>query len=147
MLTSGELQRTDLCWCEGMPEWRPLQLQLTMPASLPPPLPSSPPPPPIYATSTMPAERPENSLGMRMMLPVGRSAWAIIAGYLGLFSVVVLPAPFALVCSILAISDIRKSSSTANPKYGMGRAIFGLIMGIIGTCVLCFILFQVATKK
>ena len=32
---------------------------------------------------------------MRMLLPVGRSGWAIAAGYLGLFSLIVLPAPYA----------------------------------------------------
>ena len=35
--------------------------------------------------------------GMRLLLPVGRSGWAIAAGYLGLFSLAVIPAPIALV--------------------------------------------------
>jgi Domain of unknown function (DUF4190) len=70
--------------------------------------------------------------GMRMLLPVGRSGWAIASGYLGLFSVICIPAPFSLLTGILAIRDIRR-----NPKlHGMGRAIFGIIMGSIGTLVL-----------
>mgnify|MGYP002348670945 CR=1 FL=1 len=70
------------------------------------------------------------------MLPVGQSVWAIIASYLGLFSVLLLPAPFALTLSIIAISDIKKSRLTDRPKYGMGRAIFGLIAGAAGTLLL-----------
>lgn len=66
--------------------------------------------------------------GFRLLLPVGRSGWAIAAGYLGLISVLAVPAPFALLCSIMAIRDIRK-----NPKkHGMGRAVFGIIMSICG---------------
>jgi hypothetical protein len=57
----------------------------------------------------------------------GRSPLAIIAGYLGLCSLVLIPAPLALVFGILAVIDIKK-----NPKkHGMGRAVFGIIMGTI----------------
>ena len=78
--------------------------------------------------------------GMRLLLPVGRSGLAIAAGYLGLFSLVLGPAPLSLLISILAIRDIRKSRGTARPKHGMGRAIFGLVMGIAGTILLAIIL-------
>ena len=71
-----------------------------------------------------------------MLMPVGRSGWAIAAGYLGLFGLVILPAPLALIVSIIAIWDIRKSRDTEKPKHGMGRAIFGLIVGVLGTAVL-----------
>lgn len=62
---------------------------------------------------------------MRLLLPVGRSPLSIIAGYLGLFSVLVIPAPFALLLGILAVMDIRRHPE----KHGMGRAIFGIVMG------------------
>ena len=75
-----------------------------------------------------------------MLLPVGRSGWAIAAGYLGLFGLLILPAPLALIISIIAICDIRKSKTTGKPKHGMGRAIFGLIVGIIGTATLAVML-------
>ena len=96
-------------------------------------LPPTPPPLPQPA-------RFGDSAVERMLLPVGRSGWAIAAGYLGLFSLIVLPAPIALIVSIIAIRDIRKSRTAAHPKHGMGRAIFGLIMGILGTGVLVMIL-------
>lgn len=74
--------------------------------------------------------------GVRLLLPVGRSMWAILAGYLGLFSVLLVFAPPALVCGIVAIADIRKSRNGPNPKHGMGRAIFGVVMGTAGTIAL-----------
>ena len=70
----------------------------------------------------------ENAL-VRMLLPVGRSGWAIAAGYFGLFAVLFLPAPIALVLGIVAVRDIRKHPD----RHGMGRAIFGLVMGILFT--------------
>lgn len=73
---------------------------------------------------------------MRMLLPVGRSVWAIAAGYFGLFSFILIPAPFSIIISLIAIRDIRRSKLTAKVKHGMGRAIFGLLMGILGTLVL-----------
>ena len=69
---------------------------------------------------------------VRMLLPVGRSGLAIAAGYAGLFAVLCFPAPIALVLGILAIRDLRKHPE----KHGMGRAVFGLVSGIIFTLVM-----------
>ena len=74
----------------------------------------------------------EDSAGMRMLLPVGRSALAIVAGYFGLFSILIFPAPLALILGILAVWDIKKHPG----KHGMGRAVFAIIMGIIFTSLL-----------
>jgi hypothetical protein len=83
--------------------------------------PACAPPPPI-----------EESAAIRMLLPIGRSGWAIAAGYAGLFAVLAFPAPIALILGIIAIRDIKR-----HPKrHGMGRAIFGLVMGILGTLLL-----------
>lgn len=64
---------------------------------------------------------------MMFLLPVGRSGYAIAAGYLGLLSVFLIFAPFALLFGILGIRDIIKNKD----KHGMGRAILGIIMGAI----------------
>ncbi|MBN1125366.1 MAG: DUF4190 domain-containing protein [Sedimentisphaerales bacterium] len=64
---------------------------------------------------------------MRMLLPVGRSLWALIAGYFGLFAILIFPAPIALVTGIIAVIDIRRNEK----KRGMGRAIFAIVMGFI----------------
>ncbi len=74
-----------------------------------------------------------DDVGMRMLLPVGRSIWAIIAGYLALFSFLCLPlGPFALITGIVAIVDIRNNTK----KHGMGRAIFGVVVGAMATIAL-----------
>ncbi len=80
----------------------------------------------------------EPSLGERMLLPIGRSGWAIAAGYLGLFCLAVVPGPIALIVSLIAIVDLRKHRK----KGGWGRAIFGLIMGLLSTAIL--LLFAIA---
>lgn len=73
----------------------------------------------------------------RMLLPVGRSGYAIAAGYLGLFSFMIFPAPLALIFGLLAIGDIRR-----NPQlHGMGRAIFGIVAGALGTAYIVVLLF------
>jgi hypothetical protein len=84
-----------------------------------------------------------DSAGMRMLLPVGRSGLAIAAGYAGLFSLIVLPAPLALLLGILAVQDIRR-----NPKkHGMGRAIFGIVTGALGTILILIMLILMAWKS
>src|SRR5262245_3907079 len=83
-----------------------------------------------YPGAYGPPSRPiEDEPGMRWILPVGQSIWSIIAGYLGLLSLICLPAPLALLVSIIAIVHLR-----SNPRLsGWGRAIFGLVMGTLGT--------------
>jgi hypothetical protein len=76
------------------------------------------------------------SAGMRFLLPVGRSGLAIAAGYLGLFSLIVFPAPLALLFGLLAIRDMNRHPE----KHGMGRAVFGVVMGAIGTAILVLLL-------
>src|ERR1700704_1625281 len=123
----------DLGWREGMAEWKPLR-DLYPDEPLPPPIPPPPSPPPLPPAP----QRLGDDAAMRMLLPVGRSGWAIAAGYLGLLSLIVLPAPAALLASIVAIWDIRRSQASPRPKHGMGRAIFGLVMGILGTAIILF---------
>jgi hypothetical protein len=83
-----------------------------------------------------------DNAAIRMLLPVGRSLWAIAAGYLGLLSLVILPAPLALLFGIVAILDIRKHPE----RHGMGRAIFGIVMGSLGTLALVFAIIGMMVK-
>jgi hypothetical protein len=77
---------------------------------------------------------------MRLLLPVGRSGFAIAAGYAGLFSFIPIFAPLALLLGILALRHLKR-----NPKlHGMGRAVFGLVMGVLGTLVLILMLVSLA---
>ncbi|HJZ54471.1 MAG TPA: DUF4190 domain-containing protein [Gemmataceae bacterium] len=80
---------------------------------------------------------------MRYLLPVNTSVLAILAGYAGLFAVLCVPAPIALVLGILALVQLKK-----NPElHGHGRAIFAIVMGIIFTLPLPFILIALLTQK
>jgi hypothetical protein len=82
-----------------------------------------------------------DSSAMRMLLPVGRSGLAIAAGYAGLFALLIAPAPLALVLGLLAIRDIK-----LNPKkHGMGRAVFATVIGAIGTVILLWVGYSLAT--
>jgi len=75
-----------------------------------------------------------DSRAIRMILPIGRSGLAIAAGYAGLFALLVLPAPLALLLGVLAVRDLKRHPK----KFGMGRAVFGIIMGALGSGVLAW---------
>ena len=79
----------------------------------------------------------ESDAVTRMLIPVDRSGWAIAAGYAGLFSLICFPAPIAIVLGLVAIRDIKRHPD----RHGMGRAVFGLVMGIVGTGFLIFGIF------
>ena len=139
LAANGPIGPADLVWTAGMPAWQPAGqvagLFAAAPAGGPPPLPPQGVPigyagPPPYGAH--PGQRLGDDAAVRMLLPVGRSGWAIAAGYLGLISVLLVPAPLALVCAVLAIRDIRRHPD----RHGMGRAVFGLIMGSLFTIAL-----------
>ena len=113
----------------------------------PPPI---PPPVPVFVPANPPpvpqAKKLGDDLGMRLLLPVGRSGWAIAAGYAGLFALMILPAPVALILGIIGWRDIRRSKGTAEPLHGMGRVVFALITGGLGTALLLFFLFSSLLK-
>lgn len=73
---------------------------------------------------------------LKHIIPVNTSGWAIAAGYIGLFAIVVFPAPFALLFGLIALRDLKKNPT----KFGKGRAWFALIMGGIGTLILLLII-------
>jgi hypothetical protein len=77
-----------------------------------------------------------DNAAIRMLLPVGRSGLAIAAGYAGLFAFLVVPAPLALLLGILAVRDLKKHPK----KHGMGRAVFGIAIGALGTALLLWLL-------
>lgn len=56
---------------------------------------------------------------------MNRSALSIVAGYVGLFSVLVVPAPFAVGFGWLALRDLRRHPE----KRGRGRAWFAIVLG------------------
>ena len=137
---TGGLLPGDLVWTQGMEQW---QAADSVPGIFPEGY-TVPVPPPIPARQGVPQSPPPRPMGddpmMRVLLPVGRSGWAIAAGYLGLLSFLGIFGPFALLTGILAVLDIRRNPQ----KHGMGRAVFGIVMGVLGSAVLIFILFAAA---
>lgn len=79
---------------------------------------------------------------LRMLVPIGRSWLAILAGYLGILSLLLVPAPLALVAGIAALGQLKK-----NPElYGKGRAWFGIVAGSLGTIGLVLVIVNALTK-
>ena len=136
LAASGRLLPTDLVWSAGMSGWQPAAsvpgLLPARPAGGPPRLPaaaaaSSYAPP--AASYPPPRLQEGKDQALHWILPVGRSGWAIAAGYLGIFSLLGIFAPFAVITGLLGLREIRK-----NPRLGgRGRAIFGIVMGGIVT--------------
>jgi hypothetical protein len=130
MAVRGEIARTDLVWKAGMAQWAPAS---SVSGLFPEPVLGQPPPipPPMVGYYTPPPPDIGQDPKMRMLLPVGRSGLSIAAGYLGLFSLIPIFAPVAIIVSLLAIRELRRKRHL----HGMGRAVFGLIMGIVMTGV------------
>jgi len=80
----------------------------------------------------------ESDAAMRILLPVNRSGYSIAAGYLGLISILLIPAPFALLFGFFGIRDIKNNDE----KHGMGRAIFGIAMGAIFSILLLWVIIK-----
>lgn len=118
LAVAGHLFAESYVWTDGMSAWTRLD-DLDEPS--------------VVARSA-PAERvPEVPSRMtRMLLPVGRSGWAIAAGYLGLVSVLLFPAPIAIAAGVTGLREIRRNDRL----FGRGRAIFGIVMGSVFTVVL-----------
>ena len=117
---SGGISPDDLVWAEGWNTWRAAHSVSGL----------------FPSTPRLPAKPMGADPAMRMLLPVGRSFWAIASGYFGLLSILLIFAPFALITGILAILDIKKNPE----KHGMGRAIFGIIMGALFSMIFLFVL-------
>ncbi len=120
----GLLHAADRIWCDGMPGWMAIGEVH-----------------PFAGAAQMAMARAHGThsdLLVRMLVPVDRSALAIAAGYAGLFAVLLFPAPIALLLACLALRDLLRHPQ----KHGMGRAVFGLVMGAIFTLVLLVLLLR-----
>jgi hypothetical protein len=76
---------------------------------------------------------------MRALLPVGKAPLAVVAGWVGLLSLVCCPiiGPVAMVLSVVALVDLNHNPE----KRGKGRAVFGVVAGSIASLIaLAFLL-------
>jgi hypothetical protein len=76
---------------------------------------------------------------LRYLVPVGRSGFAIAAGYLALFSVLLIPGPLALACGLLGLRSIARRPEL----LGRGRAWFGIVAGSVASVLLVVLLINV----
>lgn len=89
-------------------------------------------PPPVLRAPVQHIPVDGNQDPLRFVAPIHSSGWAIVASYLGLFSLLLIFAPFSLWAGLMALKDLK-----ANPhKTGKGRAIFGIVMGAVFSLVL-----------
>jgi sugar phosphate permease len=82
------------------------------------------------AQPPFPPPRPDQAA--EMLIPVNVTPLALIAGYVGLFSVLCFPAPISLLVGIAALQNLKKHPD----KIGHNRAWFAIIMGAVGTLAL-----------
>jgi hypothetical protein len=66
---------------------------------------------------------------LKYVIPVNPSIWAIAAGYMGFFSILLIPAPIAIILGVLALKDLKKNPQ----KSGHVRAWFGIGAGSVMT--------------
>jgi len=85
---------------------------------------------------------PDQLKALEHVLPVHTSIWAIAAGYLGLFSVLLIFAPFALICGIVALKMLKKNPGAR----GHVRAWLGIVMGGLGSIGLALVLFAMVRR-
>lgn len=79
---------------------------------------------------------------MDLVAPLRADPWAVLAGYLGLFSFILIAAPFSLAVAIIALKSLKKHPE----RTGKGRAWFGLVMGVLGTPLLIWLIATLATR-
>lgn len=65
------------------------------------------------------------------VLPIGTPIIAFVAGYFGLFSLLIAPAPIAIILGIVGLAVIRKREK----KRGRIRCWFAIIMGTLCTAL------------
>jgi hypothetical protein len=88
----------------------------------PPPFPPPPPQPPQYG---YPPQGESSDGVVKWLIPLDVTVWAVIAGYLALFAVLIVPAPFALGAGLIARRDLRRRPD----RRGKGRATFAIVTG------------------
>lgn len=78
---------------------------------------------------------------MRLLIPIGRSPYAIAAGYAGLLSLGFwCLGPIALLLGVLAVLDIRKHPE----RVGLPCASVGIVCGALACLALLAIVLAVA---
>lgn len=76
---------------------------------------------------------------LRLLIPINRNIIAVIAGYVGIFSLLILPGPLALILGIIALVQLKHRPQ----QFGRGRAWFAVIIGALASILLLVFLASV----
>lgn len=102
---------------------------------------ASPPPPPPVIMPVRSVAAPDESL--KMLVPLGVDPVALIAGYLGLFCLIIVPSPLALGFGIWALVRLRRNPAAR----GRVRAWFAIGAGSVGTLLVLVTVYNLLTYK
>ena len=75
---------------------------------------------------------------LKLVLPMATPFTAIIAGYLGLLSLLLIPAPFAVIFGVVGLVQIQRRERS----YGKVRCWVGILLGGAGTLLLGWVILQ-----
>jgi len=76
--------------------------------------------------------------GVEFLIPINRTGWSIAAGYMGLFSILPFFGFISIFISGVAFYDFKRHPE----RHGRGRAVFGLVMGILSTLFYAIVLYS-----
>lgn len=125
-LINGTCQPTDVAWCEGMTDWKPLsELFPAGMAATPPPAPQQ------FKTSSQFVVAPNSGLSIA----------SLVCGILTLLTCIITGIP-AIICGHMALSKIKKSGGAVG---GKGMAIAGLVMGYLSLVFGIFVIASMAS--
>ncbi len=69
------------------------------------------------------------------------SRWVRVAFYLGWLSLLVVPGPLAVAAGVRAVRELRRTASlTGLRPDGLGRAVFGLVMGLLASALIAWVI-------
>lgn len=148
---SGQVSHDTLVCPEGGSAWIaageefPMLFRSSRPPEIPiglaePPRPA-PPPMPSYAPRPVVAPVGDDT-AMKVLLPVAVDPVCLLAGYLGLLSLLGFFAPFGLALGIWGLVRLRNNPG----QRGHVRAVIGIVGGAIGMVVLLGLLIGFTTR-
>ncbi len=133
LATAGRVFAESYVWTEGLETWTQLGAADGF-AGVARPAPSGrvPPAPDRFA---------------RMLVPGGRSPWALAAGYLAALSLLVIPAPLAVAAGVAGLRDIRRvERMTGRRPSGVFRCVLGILSGSVFTIALAWLVVSTALR-
>lgn len=129
---AGHIFAESLIWADGYTRWVPL-VESDLPVRARPAPPGFTQAPPGRIAVMMATGSPSRMAGVAFLL-----GWA---------SILILPAPMALVAGAVALRDIRVvEARSGRLAKGSGRAWFGIVVGTIGTLVLAWAITAAALR-